>query len=380
MLEALQPVGKMPVRVGLLIIAALLLAGCSVRETLVFHPAAADARLVPVFVGTTRTPDPVLVFGSGRQDQPAFARFDIAVPPGHTPGRIEAARHGADPETQFLVASRLSYPDAASFRADLASALRHRPAATREAVIYVHGFNNAFAEGVLRIAQLAEDFQIPGVAVHYSWPSAARPLNYAYDRDSVLFARDGLETLIAEVRAAGASRILLVGHSVGSALIMETLRQQAIARPGSVARDFAGVVLISPDIDVDVFRSQAMRIGDLPQPFGIFISKRDRALSLSARLTGQRNRLGNVENLDQVADLKITVVDVTEFSRGAGHFVPGDAPAVIRLFGRSGDLNAAFRGDSAGRTGLLPGTVLTVQNLTAIILSPVTDLAAIAAQ
>jgi len=219
-----------------------------------------------------------------------------------------------------------------------------------------------------------------GVSVHYSWPRAAKPLNYAYDRDSVLFARDGFEALIAEVRAAGAQRIILVGHSVGSALIKLALRQIAIAHPGSVVRDFVGATLISPYIDVDVFRSQVARIGALPKPFGMFISKRDRALTLSARLTGQKNRLGNVENLDQVADLEITVFGVTGFSQGAGHFTAGDTPAIIQLFGQSGQLNAAFCGDSAGRSGLLPETVLMVQNLTAIILSPGTGLVAATAQ
>ncbi len=358
---------------------AILLTGCAVREQLAFYPAAAATnRVIPVFIGTTRGPDPELGFGTSRRYAPTFARYDIAVPPNRVPGQILATQREIDPNTQFLATSRVIFPSDLAFRSDLARALRNRPASEREAVIYVHGFNNAFAEGVLRITQLAEDFAIPGVAVHYSWPSAAKPLNYAYDRDSVLFARDGLEALIAEVRAAGARRVVLVGHSVGSALIMETLRQMDIARPGSVGRGFAGVILISPDIDVEVFRSQVARIGILPKPFGIFISKRDRALALSARLTGQQNRLGNVENLDQVADLEITVVDVTEFSQGAGHFTVGDTTAVIRLLSRSRDLNAAFRGDSAGRSGLLPGTVLTVQNLTAIILSPVTGLAAAA--
>lgn len=350
------------------------------REQLVYYPtAAATNEIIPVFIGTTRAQDPALGFGRTRKYAPTYARYDIAVPPGRVPGQIIASKRQVDPTTQFLATSRVIYPTGAEFRADLARAFRERTGHGHEAVIYVHGYNNAFDEGVLRISQLAEDFDFPGIAVHNSWPSAAKPLNYAYDRDSVLFARDGLESLIGEVRSAGARRIVLVGHSVGAALIMETLRQLAIARPGSVTQGFAGVMLISPDIDVDVFHSQAFRIGKLPQPFGIFISKRDRALTLSARLTGQQNRLGNVQNLDEVADLEITLVDVTEFSRGAGHFVAGDSPAVIQLFGRSGDLSAAFRGDSAGRAGLWPGTVLTVQNVTAIILSPVTELATAAA-
>ena len=102
---------------------------------------------------------------------------------------------------------------------------------------------------------------------------------------------------------------------------------------------------------------------------------RDRALALSARLTGQRQRLGNLRDLSQVADLKVTVVDVAAFDVGAGHFNVGESPALIRLLSRFAEVDTAYGSDSAVRTGLLPGAVLTVQNATALILSPVTALA-----
>ena len=87
---------------------------------------------------------------------------------------------------------------------------------------------------------------MPGVAVHYSWPSAAEPLGYVYDRDSMMFARAGLEQLIREVIAAGATRVTLVAHSMGSFLTMETLRSMAL-RDGQIAAQVRGVVLIGRD-------------------------------------------------------------------------------------------------------------------------------------
>ena len=351
------------------------LSACAPRPTLVFAPeAAAGLPTRTVFVATTRSPEGS-GFGTERSLQPHYQRHDISVPPLRETGTIPSPHSDIDPETQFLSAGQVTYADAPAFRADLRRALAARRERQREAIIYVHGFNNTFDEGVLRITQMAEDFEVSGVAVHYSWPSAGNPLGYAYDRDSVLIARDGLDALISDVRAAGAQSIVLVAHSLGAQLVMETLRQRAIARPGSVARDIDGVVLISPDIDVQLFRSQAARIGRLPDPFGIFVSKRDRVLLLSARLTGLRNRLGNVDTVDDVADLDVTILDVTDFSTGAGHFTPGSSPALIKIFANAGVIDTAFRGDRAGRAGLIPGTVLTVQNATQIILSPVTALA-----
>ncbi|MDF0601293.1 alpha/beta fold hydrolase [Psychromarinibacter sp. C21-152] len=348
------------------------LSACAPRAKLIFAPEmAADLPTRSIFVVTTREIEGGS-FGDGRSTAPLFLSYDLSIPPKREIGSVTYPGAELDPETQFLAKGRHIYPKSADFRTAVRGALREEE--VREAIVYVHGFNNTFDEGVLRIAQLAQDFGIRGVPVHYSWPSAGSVFGYAYDRDSVLFSRDGMDQLISELKAAGAESIIIVAHSVGSHLVMETLRQRAIAEPGSVSRDIDGVVLISPDIDVQLFRTQAQRIDRLPDPFGIFVSKRDRALQLSARLTGQRNRLGRA-SAAEVSDLEVTLVDVTDFSSGAGHFTAGDSPALISLFRNAGNFEAAFRGDSAGRTGLLSGTVLTVQDATEIILSPITTLA-----
>ncbi len=357
----------------------LLLVACSPRGTLTMAPqAAAVGEVRSVFVGTTRGMNPETgQFSGDRSATGRFARFDISIPPVRKAGEIAwpKGQLKPDPATDFLTTSARTYPDPTSFRRDLVAALSSQPRGQREAVIYVHGFNNTFSEGLYRIAQLSHDLQMPGVAVHYSWPSMGKPLAYVYDRDSVLFARDGMQDLLEQVAAAGADRIVVVGHSMGAALVMEALRQMAVQRGQKALNRIAGVVLISPDIDVEVFRSQALRIGTLPQPFLIFTSQKDRALALSARLTGQKERLGTLEDVSQVADLKVTLFEVGAFSTGAGHFTPGDSPVLIQLLGRLADVDAAFARDQTGRTDLISGTVLTLQLATRIVLSPVVAIA-----
>ena len=360
---------------SILLFLALTLTACAPRAQLVMAPdTVARGESQTVFVSSSRKYVSNLLFSDERASGLNYMRYDIAVPPNRALGEISWSDGKIDPDTQFLATRADRLGDASGFRTALAAEIRSRPRNEQDVVIYVHGFNNNFADGVLRITQLAHDFQMPGVALHYSWPSAGHPLAYAYDRDSVLFARDGLETLIRQVQASGAKRISLVAHSVGSQMVMEALRSMAIAQPGTVDEQIESVILISPDVDIDVFRSQAARIGDLPKPFGIFVSKRDKVLLLSARLTGQKNRLGNVSNIQDVSDLDVTFIDVTEFSTGAGHFVAGSSAAVISIFSQPGALGAAFAGNSSGRLGLLPATILTVQNATEIILSPVTAL------
>jgi esterase/lipase superfamily enzyme len=207
--------------------------------------------------------------------------------------------------------------------------------------------------------------------VHFAWASAASPLAYIRDRDSALFARDGLEALIREVAAAGPKRIVLTAHSLGAGLTMETLRQIALKGDHALLRRISGVVLISPDVDVDVFRAQAHTIGDLPQPFVIFTDTNDRALGFLSMLNGTQERLGNLDDVGRLADLRVTLLDTNAFSSGAGHFTPGDSPALLAILDKLDTVNEAFAGDQRGKTGLLPGVVLTVQNATQIILAPV---------
>ncbi len=350
----------------------MVVAACTPRGTMyIVPPETAAGETTKVFVGTTRSLGPDGLYGSGRSEMTQFARYDVVVPPARTLGAITyPTRKKLDPQTDFLTTAQVQYPAEPAFRRDLAAALRQNG---REAVIYVHGFNNTFTEGLYRIAQLHHDLKLSGVALHYSWSSAAEPLGYVYDRDSMMFARGGLEQMVRETVAAGATKVTLVAHSMGSALTMEALRSIAI-RDGRVMPQVTGVVLISPDIDVDVFRMQAHEIGKLPQPFLIFGSGKDRVLRLSGWITGQSGRLGSLEGVERLADLQVTYIDVAAFSTGGGHFVAGTSPALITLMGSIAQVEDAFGGDASGRTGLLPGVVLTVRNATRVILRPVGQL------
>ena len=359
----------------IVLLSILAIAACTPRGTITIVPEAASVGEVQrVFIGTTRKDDGTgEPFSWDRSFEARFARFDVSIPPERELGTVPwpLRNRTPDPRTQMVTVDQMVFGTELAFRTALSDELRQTRRGTRDAVVFVHGFNNTFAEGLYRFAQLHHDLDLPGVPVHYSWPSRGTPLGYAYDRDSALFARDGLERLLHEVAAAGAERIMVVAHSMGSALTMETLRQLAIRKDNSVLNRLTGVVLISPDIDIDVFRAQAQAMGRLPQPFVVFTSARDRALALSARLAGESARLGNVRDVSVLAGMDVTLLEVGAFSTGDGHFTAGTSPALIRLLNRISDIDEALGRDDARRVGLLPGAVLTVQGATQVILSPV---------
>lgn len=354
-----------------LVVLITLLAACAPRGQMTLVPEAASVGTVrEIFVATTRGLDENGNFSGKRVEAVSFSRFGVSVPPDREIGKIVwPPRSGrVDAKTQFLTTYAGRFDSASAFRSGLRADLNKNGG---EAVIFVHGFNTTFSEGIYRIAQMANDLGLPGSIVHYSWPSAAQPLGYVYDRDSALFARDGLERLLVEVEGAGAKRVILVAHSMGSYLLMESLRQIAIRDNSNILDRVGGVVLISPDIDVDVFRAQALSIPKLPQPFVVFSSERDRILRLSATLTGRWDRLGTLQDVARVSDLPITFLDTAEFSAGSGHFNVGESPALLRLLDGILSVDESLDSDRIARTGLLPGAVLTVQSATRVILSPV---------
>jgi esterase/lipase superfamily enzyme len=355
------------------LILLIALSACTPRPVLVAMPDGETAeKVTTVFTATNRLPDGRMLAG-GRSEDLSFTQLDIAVPPNRATGEITTPKRRApNPDTDFLLNRPAEFQTKDQFAKALRAEIRAHPSDKRDILIFVHGFNYTFSQGVLRMAQLTTDLDLNAVSIHFSWPSAANPLGYQRDRGSALFSRDQLEDLIDVANQSGARRVIVVAHSMGAFLAMETLRQMAIAKPGSVTKKVHGVVLISPDIDVSVFRTQARRIGKLPDIFAIFVSDEDRALRLSARLTGERERLGNLTDASAISDLRVALVNVSQFAngQGTGHFVPGTSPELIEILSRAADVENAFGSDASSRPGLLPGSVLTIQNVTQFVLTP----------
>ncbi|MEM7644127.1 MAG: alpha/beta fold hydrolase [Pseudomonadota bacterium] len=267
---------------------ALSVAACGPRGAFVSRPADAGRVLQPV---TMVSPN-----GTGL----TAAQIDVSLPADRAPGSL--AFSGPD---AFGVGRADSLD-----RAGLLDAIGSAAPSDAPVTVFVHGYNNNPAEAVYRLAQMAQDFGGAGPHLAFVWPSMATALGYLADRDASLRSRDALADLLTLLAWSQPRPIVLVAHSMGGFLTMETLRQMAVAE--QLPRDrMAAVILISPDVDIDLFRSQALAIGRLPQPFLITVSDQDRILGLSARLGGRRARLGSPDDLSRLADLDVTVADLS---------------------------------------------------------------------
>ena len=66
-----------------------------------------------------------------------------------------------------------------------------------DALVFVHGFNTSFDDAVLRHAQIVWDLQYTGLPVLFSWPSRESVLDYVYDQQSAIGAREHFIHLFA---------------------------------------------------------------------------------------------------------------------------------------------------------------------------------------
>ncbi len=318
-----------------------------------------------VFAATTRAREPDGTYGFRRAQGLRFLEMTVSIPPNHTPGTLDFSYANPNPNKQFVLADVSEFSDLGG--------LKSRLRGVDEVSIFVHGYNATQTETAFRAAQLAHDIGIPGSTLIYSWPSRATSAGYAYDLDSMLFARDGLEQTIRNLKSIGVKRVIVIAHSMGSALTMEMMRQAELREPGWSNRNIEGVILISPDLDVDVFRSQMNSIKTPPDPFIVMVSKKDKILNISGRLRGtdEGERLGNISSVDALADYPINVIDTTAFNSDAGssHFVAATSPALLAILSSVRRVSNTFGPDRPGIDIIAPPSERNPEGATEIVLT-----------
>jgi esterase/lipase superfamily enzyme len=203
-------------------------------------------------------------------------------------------------------------------------------------MVFVHGYNTGFDAAVYRLTQLVHDSGYPGTPVLFSWASGAKTTDYVYDKESASAARDQLEVTLRMLAQTGARRIDIVAHSLGTWVTMEALRQLAITGDRDLGGKLGDVVLASPDIDVDVFKSQMRRYGKPVKPFILLLSDDDRALRLSGLIAGWKPRVGDYKNAADLASYGVTVVDLSNVkgTDSFNHTKFADNPELVKMIGQ----------------------------------------------
>lgn len=293
----------------------LLLCSCATRPVsgalVPTDKPAPGAKEHKILIATTRgrSDTPNTLFDGERSSGRDFAQAVISVPPSHTPGQIEwPSVLPGDPSKEMVPRSAGYLHDSGAFRQELKKELAARAPKDRVVMLFIHGYNTLFAEGLYRFAQVVNDSGFPGVPVLFTWASRGDVRDYVYDLNSASIARDELQETLEDIAASGATQIHILGHSMGTWLVMETLRQMSPAQRQKLDH----VILAAPDIDLDVFKDQMRRIGKLKNPLVLLLSRDDQALDVSRFIAGGKARVGGYDDDADLAKLGAVVIDLTE--------------------------------------------------------------------
>jgi esterase/lipase superfamily enzyme len=307
-------------------IMAVGLNGCAGRPSgnlIAVSTRAPGSNTVEMLVATTRSDDdvPGVMFNGERGVGLAFADMAISIPPDASRkiGEVQwPSTVPGDPAHDFVTvrADRLDLN-----RAVAAFDQRLRKTQPRHVLLFVHGYNTRYEEAVYRFAQIVHDAGAPVSPVLFTWPSRGKLLDYAYDRESAVYSRDALESVLqAMVNDPNVGSISILAHSMGNLIAVEALRQMAI-RNRLISPKIKDIMLAAPDIDVDVFRRQIaeIEVSDKSPPITVFVSQDDHALDISRRIAGDEPRLGaidpSVEPYHTILErAKVDVVDLSKIT------------------------------------------------------------------
>lgn len=360
---------------GLLGISASAMSACTTKPRLSSTAFTGDIKTRSVLVVTNRAAvrDDTQQFESERTDTLTTLRYDISIPSIRKQGEYSFPRRNLDPEREFFVSQTTPLPTQGDFINAVNDELRSTKGEDDSLLLFVHGYNVSYPSAVFRAAQIAEDFDLKMPIALFSWPSAGRISQYAYDRDSALFARQDLAETLKLLARTQTRKITVLAHSLGGMLTMEALKRLTLEGDTKTLSRIDGVVLSQPDIDVDVFRKQVTDINLGKLFVAVMVSSRDHALQASSILTGGHPRVGSAKNIEDLRTMGVIVIDVSEFSTDdiLNHDTFISSHALLALIS-SGTLAERVIAGAPGQDLLIEGANLTGQAALAIAYLPYT--------
>ncbi|CTQ55321.1 putative esterase of the alpha/beta hydrolase fold protein [Roseibium album] len=294
--------------------------------------------LQTVFVATTRqqSDDPTLLYTADREPVGLnFAKVVVSIPPNRKTGSVSRPTSvPPNPKKDFVILDPIKYDGNQAFKRAVDQSLAGRPSDSREIMFFVHGYNTDLPAAILRTAQFAHDSGFKGIPVLFSWASRGSTLQYVYDLNSALHARDDLIVAAELVASTRTNGVNIIAHSMGNLLTVEAMRQDQLLGGFNNSGKIKSIVLASPDIDAELFAKQLLPFPREARKFYVLISENDKALAISRKIAGGIDRVGDEPGSD-LAKLGVTVIDLTKIkdTSSLNHTKFANSPEIVQVIG-----------------------------------------------
>jgi esterase/lipase superfamily enzyme/Flp pilus assembly protein TadD len=161
-----------------------------------------------------------------------------------------------------------------------------------KALIFLHGFNTSFSNALVRAAQIAYDLEFDGPVFVFSWPSKGgettwdhvkNVFNYTPDRTSAANARIPFAQFLKQVLLLSEPRkTVVIAHSMGNRLLLETLRDAARTPLDGIAPNIGDIIFAAPDVPRSEFKTFMTELRDIGAVKTLYAVRTDRALKASS--------------------------------------------------------------------------------------------------
>lgn len=285
-----------------------------------------------VWFGTNRHPSGggAGTFGNKRGGSVSYGYCDVYIPKSHKIGSVGSSflwrLVNFTDDRLTLRRTRLVSVDAywSKLRAQLAGAADGR----RHAVVFIHGYNVAFEEAALRAAQIGVDLSLEGAMAFFSWPSKGTVDGYHADEATIDASEPAItEFLVDFARKSGAEAVHVIAHSMGNRGVLRAVSKVVQNAQERTDVHFANFILAAPDVDADTFANFAAAYQQLADRTTLYVSERDRAVSLS-RWLHEYSRVGfapPINVFEGIDTVNVTSIDLTML----GHGYVGEAREIL---------------------------------------------------
>jgi esterase/lipase superfamily enzyme len=263
--------------------------------------------LYKLYYGTNRKPNNLNNFSEGYSDKRAKKLYtgtcSVHIPASHKRGKIDGSIWGKlihwDKSYGDIVLKKIEgYKTTEEFWDELKELFRSLEG-KKEALIFIHGYNNSFEKAARRAAQIGFDLNIKGVMAFYSWPSKNKISKYSSDEATIQASEKYIKEFIRGfAQKSGATKVHIIAHSMGNRGLLRVIHDIANETPSV---KFGQIILAAPDVDSDLFEHISDAYTKLSDRTTLYISSDDKAVSAS-QLKHDSPRVG-------VADPHISIVN-----------------------------------------------------------------------
>ena len=191
----------------------------------------------------------------------------VSLPPTHQPGRFEQPQllkfEFVETSEKHIVLHRLRVENsAAAWFEEISQAAGDSD--EQAGFIFIHGYNVRFIDALKRTAQLANDLELNGPAICYSWPSRGEVAAYTVDEATVSWSAPHFERLLLDLHARTQCRqINVIAHSMGNRALLEAIERidlrmssQSSEANQPVGKLIDSLVMAAPDVDMEKFATR----------------------------------------------------------------------------------------------------------------------------